>query len=201
MHTSTRNWLAATHPQDRCAFAIVCGIPAIEQLIVEGLNESGFYHDPQAATLVLIDAPYGFALVQLEASVYTQHRIIVITNSPCPEYWDDVWDLHSACLLVSDCLNHELEAAMLQVARGERYHLTPQHTSPLAPCERAVLRYVARGQSNQQIANLIGVSTKRVANTLTDVYEKLRLSGRGAAILYYWGRLDLLSSSVSSRPL
>lgn len=182
-------------PQQECGFTMMCGLPTIEQLIIEGLKKFGFFRDTAAATVVVIDAPYGFALLTLEILGQTDRRIIVTTNNPCPEYWEDVWDFHPAILLVSDCMHRELETAMTQAARGQRYRMTPQYTSRLTPCERAVLRSVARGQSNQQIANLVGVSPKRVANTLTVVYEKLQLSGRVAASLYYWGRQDLLAKS------
>jgi two-component system nitrate/nitrite response regulator NarL len=76
--------------------------------------------------------------------------------------------------------------------------MTPQQTTSLTACERAVLRLVARGWTNKHIARRLGVTEKRVANTLTGVYEKLRLRSRVALALYYWGRHDVLGDILRS---
>ena len=182
------------------AFAVRCGMPALQQVIVTNLEHTGFRLDPAAGILLVIDAPHGFALRTLETQDQAQRQIVVVTHNPCPEYWTDLWDWELAILLVSECLHHELETAITRAAAGDRYRVALHHTMSLTTCERAVLRYAARGLTNQQIANQIDVSVKRVANTLTGAYEKLGLSGRGAAILYYWGKQDLIGD-IGSAPL
>jgi hypothetical protein len=78
-----------------CAFRfnICCGIPSIERVIVNSLELEGFQHDTIAPTLLLIDAPQGFALGQFEKLSCARCSIVVITSNTCPEYLEDLWDL------------------------------------------------------------------------------------------------------------
>ncbi len=63
-----------------------------------------------------------------------------------------------------------------------------------------MLRAVARGYTNDQIAQRMGLSPKRVANLLTAIYAKLQLPNRVALALYYWGRSDLLAVNPEAPP-
>jgi len=47
-----------------------------------------------------------------------------------------------------------------------------------------ILRYLARGDSNQQIAEALNVSEKTVRNRLSEIFSKLRLNNRTQAALY-----------------
>ncbi|MGB9754723.1 LuxR C-terminal-related transcriptional regulator [Roseiflexus castenholzii] len=49
-------------------------------------------------------------------------------------------------------------------AASRRARLTPPHASPLTPAERAVLRAIAYGRTNQQIAQDLRLSARRIAN-------------------------------------
>jgi ATP/maltotriose-dependent transcriptional regulator MalT len=55
----------------------------------------------------------------------------------------------------------------------------------LAPRERQVLALVARGLSNAQVADRIGVASATVKKHLENIYEKLGVSSRTAAALAY----------------
>lgn len=173
-------------------FALWCGMPPLAQLIVRHLIPMGFVDDPQAATLLVLDAPVGFALRALETHALAARSVIVATGSPCPEYWADLADCDPAILLAGPDLEHAIATALRHAPHGARYQLTPPVQSPLTAQERAVLRAVARGYTNAQIARIVGVSPKRVANMLTQIYARLQLPNRVALALYYWGRADLL---------
>ncbi len=118
--------------------------------------------------------------------------VIVTTHNPCPEYWEDLWSFQPAVLLVGDSLGDELHDAITRAAQGDHYRSTPGYSTVLTVPERIVLHYIARGWSLERIAEARGVSSKTVSNTITTICEKLGLSDRSAAMLYYWGRLDLL---------
>ncbi|HWZ45525.1 MAG TPA: response regulator transcription factor [Candidatus Saccharimonadales bacterium] len=67
-------------------------------------------------------------------------------------------------------------------------------SEPLTRCEMAVLRLVAQGLENKDIADALHYSPYTVANQLRTVYEKLRVTNRTQAALYAlrqgWARLD-----------
>lgn len=169
-------------------FSVLCGIPLIEQLIVRNLQASGYQRDFESTILLLIDAPYGFAMRQLETIEQTNVRVIVTTTNARPEYWQDLLVWQPAVLLVGVCCDREIEDAIYHAANGERFHRTPKTESSLTWTERVVLRHVAQGWSNKQIARHLGKGEQTIANTLNAVYGKLQLSSRVAAALYYWGQ-------------
>jgi DNA-binding NarL/FixJ family response regulator len=174
------------------SFSTLCGIPAVDRLIVRDLEARNFRQDPSAPTIILIDAPQGFALHQLEQINRTLRDVIVTTSNYCPEYWEDLWDLAPAVLLVSDFLRGEVEHAIERVANGERYRLVPDIPVRLTRTERVILQYIARGWTTERIAGLRGVAPKTVSNSLTSIYDKLHVSNAVGAALYYWGKSNLL---------
>ncbi len=167
-------------------------MPAIEWLMTNSLNANGFRQEATASILVLVDAPQGSALRELEHMDSEEQPVIVTTHNPCPEYWEDLWSFQPAVLLVGDSLGDELHEAITRAAHGERYRSTPGYSMVLTDPERIMLRYIARGWSLDRIAEACGVCSKTVSNTITIICEKLGLPDRSAAMLYYWGRLDLL---------
>ena len=65
---------------------------------------------------------------------------------------------------------------------------------PLTESEMAVLRLVAEGVDNDQIAQALNYPVYRVANRLRTIYEKLHVTNRTQAALYAlrqgWAMLD-----------
>jgi NarL family two-component system response regulator LiaR len=105
----------------------------------------------------------------------------------------------------------ELIAAIEAVHRGDylidpiiasrvlsEFHLAapPQglRSEPLTEGEMAVLRLVAHGVENQEIAQALNYSVYTVANRLRTIYEKLHVTNRTQAALYAlrqgWAALD-----------
>jgi DNA-binding NarL/FixJ family response regulator len=68
------------------------------------------------------------------------------------------------------------------------------YVEPLTEGEMAVLRLVARGVDNQDIAKALNYSIFTVANRLRTIYEKLHVTNRTQAALYAlrqgWAALD-----------
>ena len=65
---------------------------------------------------------------------------------------------------------------------------------PLTESEMAILRLVAHGVENQDIAQTLNYSVYTVANRLRTIYEKLQVTNRTQAALYAlrqgWATLD-----------
>lgn len=83
-------------------------------------------------------------------------------------------------------LNAELAVSILDEFRKvEMLPEHPEHTlSELTEREADILRLVARGTSNQEIAEALAVSEKTVRNRLSEIFSKLRLNNRTQAALY-----------------
>jgi DNA-binding NarL/FixJ family response regulator len=163
--------------------AIYCGTDALRREMVH-LLQNADPHLPDPLMLV-VDAPLGFALRALED--LSTEAVVVITDNPCPEYWDDLSDLHLRALLAGGHSLTELHRALERAAKGERYRKTPHIQRILTYRERAVLRLCAVGLENAEIARELGIAENTVKNHLTNVFAKRNLRSRGQAILYYWG--------------
>jgi len=65
---------------------------------------------------------------------------------------------------------------------------SPSATAPpdtrLTARERDVLRLLAKGRRNQEIAKELGLSLRSVGNHLAKIYNKLHIHGRSEAVLY-----------------
>jgi len=149
------------------------------------LTYEGFRYDPDAPVVVLLDVPPGFALSTIEALPLPRQRLIVVTTSPCAEYWEDLWDLHPQALLVSRLL--ELSTVIRRVLCGEQYRSVPAVAPRLTPTERRTLRLIARGWPSRRIATQLHLQYQTVLNISRSIYKKLGCANRNEAALYYWG--------------
>ncbi len=62
--------------------------------------------------------------------------------------------------------------------------------APLTEGEMAVLRLVAGGEENEQIAQELNYSTHTVANRLRTIYEKLNVTNRTQAAISCYCAMD-----------
>ncbi|ADV66635.1 response regulator transcription factor [Deinococcus maricopensis] len=142
---------------------------------------------PESAHLrIVLDAPWGYALDVLQTDAT---NAVVITRSPVREYLEDLWECGPAVLIAHPDSDPDLIDVLRRASVGDRWRDTPPGRPVLTPAERAVLRYVARGLSNKQIARRLDVIEGTVQNALSKIFQKLRVANRTQAALYYWGRL------------
>lgn len=172
------------------AFSIHSGIESISELFKCTLVEMGLAYSVDASTILVIDAPQGWAIRRLLDHDYRPYYTVVVTVNDCPEYIEDLWDLEPTILLVGDNLLPELSRAITRVSTGERYRILPACSSSLTPSERVLLRLIAHGWSNEQIARARKVAVKTIRNSTSELFRKLQLADRVAASLYYWGCRD-----------
>jgi DNA-binding NarL/FixJ family response regulator len=76
----------------------------------------------------------------------------------------------------------EVAAKIMEVAAAKRVKSLARHTT-LSSRETFVLRQVAVGLSNKQIARKLGISEKTVRNHLSRVFGKLRATNRTEAVM------------------
>lgn len=84
-------------------------------------------------------------------------------------------------------LSGDIAASILDEFKRVR-EVTPEGAehklSDLTEREAAILRLLAQGASNQEIAEKLEVSEKTVRNRLSEIFSKLRLNNRTQAALY-----------------
>jgi DNA-binding NarL/FixJ family response regulator len=137
-------------------------------------------------------------------------RIIALTMYREEQYMLDAIRAGARGYLLKTVDAEKLIAAIEGVHRGDylidpiiasrvlsELHLsTPEvpRSEPLTEGEMAILRLVAHGVENQEIAQVLNYSVYTVANRLRTIYEKLHVTNRTQAALYAlrqgWAVLD-----------
>lgn len=154
--------------------------------------------------VVLIDLELsradGIDLVRLLASECPDTRTLVLTSNPD---WRvrPVMIAGAAGLLLKDSSPEAIRAAVVSVHLGDqvlcteaaRWVLGEEPSSHLTQRESDVLRMVALGASNAEIATQLQLGQKTVRNYVSRLYRKLDLNNR-AQIATYLARTDIARS-------
>lgn len=169
------------------SFDISCGVPSVSHIFVQSLESQGLQFDPIAPLKLIIDIQRGFALHILETLKYSEFRLVVVTFGYCPAYWDDLSDLHPDVLIVAGDHENDIAGSLRRASMGERFSVLPKSEVHLRRTERRILRSLAAGLSNKEIAREVALDEKTVANTLSILFKEFGFSNRIQAALYYWG--------------
>ena len=181
-------------PEGLGGLDIRCGAPYVVAGVAVAVERAGFQVDARYPVKLLIDAPIGYALATLGALNDSGALALVTTVNYCPEYVEDLWDCEPRALLAGGSLTERLPDVVARIERGERFRLAPGCPTRLTPRERRILRAVAHGWGNDQIARQLGVAPSTVMNALTRVYRKVGVESRAEALLYYWGIWPMAAS-------
>lgn len=136
---------------------------------------------------------------------YPEARVIILTMYRQDTYVFEAIKVGARGYLLKDTDANELIDAIKRVAAGETLlnaemassildefkkvkEELPEHPdhklSELTEREADILRLLAQGSSNQEIAEALEVSEKTVRNRLSEIFSKLRLNNRTQAALY-----------------
>jgi DNA-binding CsgD family transcriptional regulator len=168
---------------------VLCGFNFLGESIADSLELRGVAHCLEHPLDIIFDADWGFALT---APIDPKRISIIITDNPCPQYWEDLWDRSPTILIagrnfdVSHLVNLALKADKT-FGKGERIKETPYYQSSLSKAERKVFWWAVQGEgfSNEEIAKRTFLSVQTVSNHLRSIYSKLRVEGRTQLVLYY----------------
>jgi two-component system response regulator NreC len=152
---------------------------------------------PQIVTLDLsMPGPSGVASVERLRAVVPSARIIVVTMHDDPAYVRSAIAMGASGFVNKSAADSELISAIRAVARGRVFIdvgdaatlesiLSPSPASAgksavesLSEREREVLQQVARGYTNQQVADDLGLSVKSVESYRARLMRKLGLKER-----------------------
>jgi len=126
-------------------------------------------------------------------------RVLMLSMHDDPAYVDRAFGAGAAGYLVKGAADTELVHAIREVAEGRRYvqsllaarlssdevkHDQVPHPDPLSEREAEVLRLLALGHTNQEIANLLRVSVRTAETHRARIVRKLGFRTRAELVRY-----------------
>jgi len=138
-------------------------------------------------------------------------KILVLSMQDDPRYVREAFAAGASGYVLKEAADVEVVAAVREVARGGRY-VHPElgarliaaeadaarkaDEDPLSDREREVLRLLALGHTNQEIAKQLFISVRTAETHRAHIMQKLRLSSRAELVRYALAH-DLLEPSDS----
>jgi DNA-binding NarL/FixJ family response regulator len=176
---------------------------------LEPVGEAGTARDAifQARSLkpdvILLDVvmPDGSGLDAVPTLLHEQPeaKVLVLSMQDDPQYVRQAFSAGASGYVLKEAADSELVAAIREVARGGRYvhpelgaRLVAAETEerrrteedPLSEREREVLRLLALGHTNQEIAKQLYISVRTAETHRAHIMQKLRLQSRAELVRY-----------------
>ena len=175
-HTLFRAGLArilATSPRIDVVGQAKDGAEAVEQSLV---------HQPDVV-LMDLEMPNvgGVEAIHRLRQVAPDIRVLLVSAYANPAIYDSAIESRAEGYVSKDATPQEIVTQILAVSDDR----TPQkrRLGALSDRERHVLKQVARGLSNKQIARQLAISENTVRNHLTRIFSKLRATNRTEAVM------------------
>ena len=126
-------------------------------------------------------------------------KILVLSMQDDPSYVRQAFGAGATGYLLKEAADAELVAAVLEVAAGGRYvhpalgarlaaseaeAQAQAEADPLSEREREVLRLLALGHTNQEIAKMLFISVRTAETHRAHIMRKLRLASRAELVHY-----------------
>jgi DNA-binding NarL/FixJ family response regulator len=126
-------------------------------------------------------------------------KVVVLSMQDDPRYVREAFAAGASGYVLKEAVDAELVAAIREVAEGRRY-VDPSlgvrlleaeaeerrraEEDPLSEREREVLRLLALGHTNQEIAGMLYISVRTAETHRAHIMQKLRLSSRAELVRY-----------------
>jgi two-component system response regulator NreC len=133
---------------------------------------------------------------------HPETNVLVLSMQDDPRYVREAFAVGAKGYVLKEAADAELVAAIREVARGGRY-VHPElgarlvaaeseerrraEEDPLSEREREVLRLLALGHTNQEIAKQLYISVRTAETHRAHIMQKLRLSSRAELVRYALG--------------
>ena len=126
-------------------------------------------------------------------------KVLVLSMEDDPAYVRSAFSAGASGYVLKEAADAELVTALRQVAAGERYvdptlgarmaaadaeAAARAETDPLSDREREVLRLLALGHTNQEIAKTLFISVRTAETHRAHIMQKLRLNTRAELVRY-----------------
>ncbi len=158
----------------------------------------------------------GVAATKVICQRFPGTKVLVLTTFDDDEYISKAMRFGAMGYLLKDTPSEELAQAIRSVHKGytqfgpglfekaisncltsvpEKPSRLPPELAELTPRERDVLRLIATGASNREIASSLYISERTVKNHITSILSRLNLRDRTQAALFASSFLPLLDNS------
>jgi two-component system response regulator NreC len=157
-------------------------------------------HKPDVVLLdVVMPGRSGLEAVPEIRQAAPQAAVLVLSMQDDPSYVREAFAAGSSGYLLKEAADNELVTAVREVASGRRYvHPTlgarlaaaeaeaeaKAAADPLSDREREVLRLLALGHTNQEIAKMLYISVRTAETHRAHIMQKLRLTTRAELVRY-----------------
>ena len=148
-------------------------------------------HHPDVVILDLrMPGMGGLATIRALRKEFPRARIVIFSNYARGEEVYQALKAGAAGFVVKNMNLSQLLDAIRQVHGGERYlppelamRMGERTLSPLSERETEVLTLIAKGQSNKEIAAVLGVTESTVKLHVTNILTKLEVNARTEALV------------------
>lgn len=126
-------------------------------------------------------------------------KVLVLSMQDDPSYVREAFAAGASGYVLKEAADDELVSALRHVAAGERYvhpalgarlaaaeaeAVARADADPLSDREREVLRLLALGHTNQEIAKMLYISVRTAETHRAHIMQKLRLTTRAELVRY-----------------
>jgi two-component system, NarL family, response regulator NreC len=155
-------------------------------------------HKPDVVLLdVVMPGKSGIEAMPALRQAVPDGKVLVLSMQDDPRYVREAFDAGASGYVLKEAADTEVVGAVRAVAVGERY-LHPAlgarlvaadaearkraEADPLSDREREVLRLLALGHTNQEIAKMLFISVRTAETHRAHIMQKLRLSSRAELV-------------------
>ena len=143
-------------------------------------------------------------------------KVLVLSMQDDPRYVHEAFAAGAAGYILKEAVDAEVVGAIQRVAAGDHYvhpalgarliaaeaeAKAREEADPLSDREREVMRLLALGHTNQEIAKMLFISVRTAETHRAHIMQKLRLSTRAELVRYAIDQGLLEEPSLASRPV
>ena len=173
--------------------------PNAERAVFETLE-----HKPDVVLMdVVLPGKSGIEIIPTLRKNAPETRVLVLSMQDDPRYLREAFEAGASGYVLKEAADTEVVDAVRAVAAGERYVHPALGASlveveaeerrraaedPLSEREREVLRLLALGHTNQEIAKTLYISVRTAETHRAHIMQKLHLSSRAELVRYALAR-------------
>jgi two-component system, NarL family, response regulator NreC len=173
----------------------VAEAPNAERAVFEAME-----HRPDVVLLdVVMPGQSGIEGMPALLQAVPETKVLVLSMQDDPRYVREAFEAGASGYVLKEAVDAEVAGAVRAVAAGERYvhpalgarliaaeaeERKRAEGDPLSEREREVLRLLALGHTNQEIASMLFISVRTAETHRAHIMQKLRLSSRAELVRY-----------------
>ena len=165
----------------------------------EALREARFHRPDVVLMDVVLPGRSGLEVTPDVLKATPETRVLVLSMQDDPRYLREAFSAGASGYVLKEAADTEVVGAVREVAAGRNYvHPTlgarlaaaeveeaaRAEADPLSDREREVLRLLALGHTNQEIAKMLYISVRTAETHRAHIMQKLRLDSRADLVRY-----------------